>query len=202
MRGKTKSGRPSLPVPADSDKEVGARLQSIESLRRRLVDQGDFSFRILDVCLALLQDVLAEAHATRRLSWDGFVMPQLRAKGIDGSELDREFMLQVDPARDYAYAVAERIRESQEGGSELVNMTSANAQPSDLRPDCELRRHTGVPPAFLYTLLVPQRAQWIYSYRAAGRYVVSDESNYYQQYRHNDQSRYISSPHSKEQPRN
>jgi len=41
-------------------------------------------------------------------------MPQLREKGVDGNELDRQFMLQVDPARDYAYAVAERISESQE----------------------------------------------------------------------------------------
>ena len=106
--------RLSVSVPADSDKELGGRLQSIESLLMRLVGQGDVSFRILDVCLALLQDVLAEAHATRRLSWDEFVMPQLRDKGVDGSELDRQFMLQVDRARDYAYAVAERIRESQE----------------------------------------------------------------------------------------
>lgn len=38
----------------------------------RLVGQGDVSFRILDVCLALLQDVLAEAHAT--------------AQGVTGSD--------------------------------------------------------------------------------------------------------------------
>lgn len=106
--------RLSVAVPADSDKELGGRLQSIESLLMRLVGQGDVSFRILDVCLALLQDVLAEAHATRRLSWEGVVMPQLRETGVDGSELDRQFMLQLDPGRDYAYAVAERIRESQE----------------------------------------------------------------------------------------
>jgi hypothetical protein len=35
--------------------------------------------------------------------------------------------------------------------------------------------------SFSYILLVPQCAQWIYSYRAAGGYVVSDESYYYQQ---------------------
>lgn len=106
--------RLSVPVPSDSERELSGRLQSIETLLMRIVAQGDVSFRILDVCLALLQDVLAEAHATRRLSWDGFAMPQLRETGVDGSELDRQFMLQVGPARDYAYAVAERIRESQE----------------------------------------------------------------------------------------
>ena len=105
--------RLSVPV-TESDSEFSGKLQSIESLLMRLVEQGDVSFRIQDVCLALLQDVLAEAHATRRLSWEGFVLPQLREKGIDASELDRQFMLQADQAKEYAYGVAERIKESQE----------------------------------------------------------------------------------------
>jgi len=105
--------RLSVPV-AESNNENGARLQSIETLLMRLVGQADVSFRIQDVCLALLQDVLAEAHATHRLSWEPFVMPQLREKGIDGSELEREFMVQVDRAKGYAYGAAERIKESQE----------------------------------------------------------------------------------------
>ena len=105
--------RLSVPVTESGD-EFGEKLQSIESLLMRVVGQGDTSFRILDVCLALLQDVLAEAHATRRLSWEGSVMPQLREKGVDGSELEHQFMLQVDRARDYAYGVAERIKDSQE----------------------------------------------------------------------------------------
>ena len=84
----------------------------------RLVGQGDVTFRIQDVCLALLQDVLAEAHATRRLSWERFVTPQLRENGVDESELERRFTLQADQAKDYAYGVAERIKESQETGDE------------------------------------------------------------------------------------
>lgn len=96
------------------DNDVAGRLQSIESLLMRLVEQGDVSFRIQDVCLALLQDVLAEAHSTRRLSWESVVTPQLREKGIDASELEHQFMLQVDRGREYAIGVAERIRESQE----------------------------------------------------------------------------------------
>ena len=52
-----------------TEKSEGAsvRLKMIESLLMRVVRQGDVSFRIEDVCLALLQDVLAEAYATRRL---------------------------------------------------------------------------------------------------------------------------------------
>jgi len=105
--------RLSVPV-TELDNEFGGRLQSIESLLMRFAREADISFRIQDVCLALLQDVLAETHATRRLSWERFVMPQLREKGIDGSELERQFMTQVDRAKEYAYGVAERIKESQE----------------------------------------------------------------------------------------
>jgi hypothetical protein len=105
--------RLSVPV-TESDNEFAGRLQAIESLLMRLVGQADISFRIQDVCLALLQDVLAEAHATRRLSWESSVMPQLREKALDGNELERQFMRQLDRAKNYAYDVAERIKESQE----------------------------------------------------------------------------------------
>jgi hypothetical protein len=104
----------SLPLTQKSDTEFDGRLQTIESLLMRLVRQGDTSLRIQDVCLALLQDVLAEAHATRRISWESLVIPQLREKGIDTKELERRFMQQVDQAKDFAYEVAERAKKSQE----------------------------------------------------------------------------------------
>jgi hypothetical protein len=94
--------------------ESAGSLETIEDLLMRLARQGDTSLRIQDICLALLQDVLAEAHATRRLSWESFVMPQLRQKGLNANELERRFMLQADQAKDYAYGIAERIKESQE----------------------------------------------------------------------------------------
>jgi len=112
LEGRRKK-RLSVPV-TESDNEFGGRLHSIESLLMRLVGQADVSFRIQDVCLALMQDVLAEAHATFRLSWESSIMPQLREKGIEATELERQFMVQVDRAKDYAYGVAERIKESQE----------------------------------------------------------------------------------------
>jgi hypothetical protein len=69
------------PLIEDSG-NAGVRLETIEILLMRLVQQGDISFRILDVCLALLQDILAEAYATRRLLWESLVLPQLRAQGL------------------------------------------------------------------------------------------------------------------------
>ena len=98
----------------EKSEHVGVRLETIESLLMRLVRQGDTSFRIEDVCLALLQDVLAEAYASRKLLWESLVLPQLRAEGIDVNELKRRFVVQQDQAKDYAYGEAERIKQSQE----------------------------------------------------------------------------------------
>jgi len=64
--------------------------------------------------LALLQDVLAEAYATRRLLWESMVLPQLRAEGNDVNELESRFALAEARAKDYAYGEAERIKQSQE----------------------------------------------------------------------------------------
>ena len=105
--------RQSDPLTEKSD-DAGVRLQTIESLLMRIVRQENISFRIEDVCLALLQDVLAQAYATRRLLWESLVLPKLRAEGIDVNELKRRFVVQQDQAKDYAYGEAERIKQSQE----------------------------------------------------------------------------------------
>jgi len=109
----------SAPLTEESD-HAGVRLERIESLLIRLVRQGEISLRIEDVCLALLQDVLAEAYATRRLLWESLVLPQLRDAGIDSNELERRFVLQDNQAKNYAYGEAERIKESQETTNEIT----------------------------------------------------------------------------------
>src|ERR1044072_6759157 len=43
-----------LPLIEESDNEFADRLQTIEGLLMQLVRQGDTSFRIQDVCLALI----------------------------------------------------------------------------------------------------------------------------------------------------
>lgn len=104
----------SLPLIEEADIEFGDRFQKIESLLMRLVRQGDTSLRVQDVSLALLQDVLAEAHATHKISWEFVAVPRLRDEGVGGNELEDRFTLQADQARDYAYSAAERLKESQE----------------------------------------------------------------------------------------
>jgi hypothetical protein len=104
----------SLPLIEESDHEFGDRFHTIESLLMRLVRQGDTSLRIQDVCLALLQDVLAEAHATHKISWDFVAAPRLRDEGIGVNELEHRFTQQADQAKGYAYGLAQRIKQSQE----------------------------------------------------------------------------------------
>jgi hypothetical protein len=120
--------RQSDPLTEKSD-DAGVRLEKIESLLMRIVRLGDVSFRIQDVCLALLQAILAQVYATRRLLWESLVVPQLRAKGIDENDLERQFALAEARAKNYAYGEAERIKQSQETEYEIVrpskNLTSA-----------------------------------------------------------------------------
>ena len=104
----------SLPLIEESDNESSDRLHTIESLLMRLVRQGETSLRIEDVCLALLQDVLAEAHAAHRISWEFVAVPRLRDEGVGMNELEHRFTLQADKAKDYAYGLAEEIKQSQE----------------------------------------------------------------------------------------
>ena len=102
----------SAPLTENSD-NAGIRLETIESLLMPLVRQGNVSLRIQDVCLELLQDVFAEAYATRKLLWESLVLPQLRDAGIHVDELESRFVLETDRAKDYAYGLAEEIKQSQ-----------------------------------------------------------------------------------------
>jgi hypothetical protein len=104
----------SLPFIEQSNNESGDRLHTIESLLMRLVRQGDTSLRIQDVCLALVQDALAEAYATHRISWEFGAVPRLSDEGIAVNEIERRFKLQADQAKDFAYGLAEQIKQSQE----------------------------------------------------------------------------------------
>src|SRR5688572_26377038 len=65
----------SAPLTEESDNQFQGRLKTIETLLMQLVRHGHISLRVQDVCLALLQDVLAETYATRRLSWESLIIP-------------------------------------------------------------------------------------------------------------------------------
>jgi len=103
-----------LPLIEEPEDEGGGTLQEIESLLIRLTQQGEVSLRMQDVCLALLQDALAEAHATRRLTWESMVMPNLREQGVAAKDAESRFILQLDRAKEYAYGLAEQFTKTQE----------------------------------------------------------------------------------------
>ena len=84
----------SAPLIEKSDR-ADVRLETIESLLIRIIHQEDTSFRIHDVCLVLLQDILAETYATRRLLWESVVLPQLRDAGIDVNELSIDLSCRI-----------------------------------------------------------------------------------------------------------
>ena len=67
--------------PAVSGQEAEDTLETIQSLLLKLIRQCETSLQIQDVSLALLQDVLAEARAGRKLSCEGLSVPALREKG-------------------------------------------------------------------------------------------------------------------------
>ena len=92
----------------------GGRLETTKSLLMDILRQGDVSIRMTDVCIALIQDILAETYATRRLLWESLVFPKLLDEGIDLNELERRFVRQLDAAKEFAYGLAERIKESQD----------------------------------------------------------------------------------------
>ena len=104
----------SVHLTQEPDNELDGRIEAIEDLLVRLVREADVSLRIQDVCLALLQDALAEAHATHRLAWRSLVIPELREQGVDAKEFEHRFALQTEQAKAYAYGLALRIKESQE----------------------------------------------------------------------------------------
>ena len=104
----------SLPLIEESDGDSADRLHSIQSLLMRLVRQGDIFLRIQDVCLALQQDVLAEAHATHTLAWEFVAAPRLSGGGISVNDLEKQFAVRTAQAKNFAYGVADQIKQSQD----------------------------------------------------------------------------------------
>ena len=100
-------------VIEESDNKFDGRLEVIEGLLMRIVRHGETSLRILDLCLALIQDAYGEAYATHKLAWNSLEIPQLRAQGVDAKQFEDRFALRRAQAKDYAYGEARRLKKSQ-----------------------------------------------------------------------------------------
>ena len=92
---------------------VADSLQNIEALLMRLLQQGDTSYRMHDVALALVQDTLAEARAGRNLIWKQMA-PALKEQGLNAKQVAQKFEEDTDEAKDFAYGAAQDLKKQQE----------------------------------------------------------------------------------------
>jgi len=92
---------------------VADSLQNIEALLMKLLQQGDTSYRMHDVALALVQDTLAEARAGRNLIWRQMT-PALKEQGLNAKEVAQKFEEDTDEAKDFAYGAAQDLKRQQE----------------------------------------------------------------------------------------
>jgi len=88
-------------------------LQTMQTLLLKLVRQGDTSLRMQDVSLALLQETLAEARASRNASWEQGV-PSLKEGGLTSSQIAKRFEAETAAAKDFAYGSAQELKKQQD----------------------------------------------------------------------------------------
>lgn len=79
-----------------------------------MIRQDETALRAQGISLILLQEVLAEAHAGRRVVWNRLEVDALRESGSNDSQIDERLHAATNEAKDYAYGAAEEIRNSQE----------------------------------------------------------------------------------------
>ena len=99
------------PPPTQDIVEI---LQTIQSLLLKLIRQGEPGLRAQGISLILLQEILAEASAGRKVAWNGLAVPSLSESGMTPKEIDEQLAAETSEAKDYAYGVAEEIRNRQE----------------------------------------------------------------------------------------
>jgi hypothetical protein len=89
------------------------RLEGLEQLLIRSVQQGDTSYRMHDISLALLQDTLAECRTHRKLTWKQLT-PTLKEQGLSAKDIAKKFDEETDEGKDFAYGVAQDLKKQQE----------------------------------------------------------------------------------------
>jgi hypothetical protein len=103
---------------------VSETLEALQALLLRTISLSEKSLRIEGLNLGLLQETLAEAHATRRLCWTDLSVPLLREKGISSEAITLRFDGQTEQAKQYAYSVARHIIEEIKNGHAMEHEPS------------------------------------------------------------------------------
>ena len=82
------------------------------------------------ISLILLQEVLAEANASRNIAWRRLELTALLEEGMNAAETDERLISLTNNSKDYAYGVADEIRKAQE----LKSTPKAAMHPPDQLP--------------------------------------------------------------------
>lgn len=114
------------PPPSQDTAET---LQTIQTLLLKLIRQGDTAIRAEGISLILLQEVLAEANASRSIAWKRLELKALLEEGMIAAETDERLISLTNNSKDYAYGVADEIRKAQE-----LKRTQAPMHPPDQLP--------------------------------------------------------------------
>lgn len=86
-------------------------LETIQSLLLKMLGESTTSLRVGYVNLGLLQDTLAQARANRMTLWENLVAPALKERGKSAQEIAELLEQYTAEAKDFAYGLAEEIRD-------------------------------------------------------------------------------------------
>ena len=109
-RRRKTSGTESAQQPSPTQ-ELTESLQTIQVLLLKLIEQGQTAVRAESLSLELLQETLAEARAGRIGLWETLAVPALKQAGTDAQQIASLFEHQTDQAKNFAYRLAEEIRD-------------------------------------------------------------------------------------------
>jgi hypothetical protein len=86
-------------------------LETMKSLLLKMLGESSTTLQVEYVNLGLIQDTLAETRANRMTVWEKLVVPALREQGKSDQEIAELFEQDTAEAKDFAYGLAEEIRE-------------------------------------------------------------------------------------------
>ena len=86
-------------------------LETMKSLLLKMLGESTTTLQVEYVNLGLIQDTLAQVRANRMTVWEKLVVPALRAHGKSDQEIAELFEQDTAEAKDFAYGLAEEIRE-------------------------------------------------------------------------------------------
>ena len=109
-RRRKTSGTESAQQPSPTQ-ELTESLHTIQVLLLKLIEQGQTAVRAESLSLELLQETLAEARAGRIGLWETLAVPALKEAGRDAQQIASLFEHQTDQAKNFAYQLAEEIRD-------------------------------------------------------------------------------------------